>query len=255
MVNQISHLLSPAQTAGWNFVHQGDKVVLVHPLVHLRVNGSAGNGVDLDVAGSQLLCQGLCQGVDAGSVIVMRGGAVKYKAEDFDEPVVKKKLIHSEEKEIIARKAAALVEDGDCVYVDSGTTTVGMLKYLQGKRITIVSSSTELLDNLPVKNAKCILLGGEVRDDLESVLGALTEKMISDMYFDKAFIGANGYIPDGGIYTYDDREARKKVIVKDHSKAVYVLMDTSKKNKYAFSKVFDLGEAVLITEEENSEDS
>ena len=35
------------------------------------------------------------------------------------------------------------------------------------------------------KNAKCILLGGEVRDDLESVLGALTEKMISDMYFDK----------------------------------------------------------------------
>ena len=51
-----------------------------------------------------------------GSVIVMRGGAVKYKAEDFDEPVVKKKLIHSEEKEIIARKAAALVEDGDCVY-------------------------------------------------------------------------------------------------------------------------------------------
>lgn len=51
------------------------------------------------------------------------------------------------------------MEDGDCVYVDSGTTTVGMLKYLQGKRITIVSSSTELLDNLPVKNAKCILLG------------------------------------------------------------------------------------------------
>ena len=169
-----------------------------------------------------------------GSVIVMRGGAVKYKAEDFDEPVVKKKLIHSEEKEIIARKAAALVEDGDCVYVDSGTTTVGMLKYLQGK------------------NAKCILLGGEVRDDLESVLGALTEKMISDMYFDKAFIGANGYIPDGGIYTYDDREARKKVIVKDHSKVVYVLMDTSKKNKYAFSKVFDLGEAILITEEEDN---
>lgn len=102
------------------------------------------------------------------------------------------------------------MEDGDCVYVDSGTTTVGMLKYLQGKRITIVSSSTELLDNLPIKNAKCILLGGEVRDDLESVLGALTEKMISDMYFDKAFIGANGYIPDGGIYTYDDREARKR---------------------------------------------
>ncbi len=74
--------------------------------------------------------------------------------------------------------------------------------------------------------------------------------MISDMYFDKAFIGANGYIPDGGIYTYDDREARKKAIVKEHSKKTYALMDTSKKNKYAFSKVFDLSEVELITEED-----
>ncbi|MDE6897167.1 MAG: DeoR/GlpR family DNA-binding transcription regulator [Lachnospiraceae bacterium] len=186
---------------------------------------------------------------EEGSVIVMRGGAVKYKVEDFDAPVEKKKLIRSEEKEIIAKKAAALVEDGDCIYVDSGTTTSGMFRYLHGKRITIVSSSTELLNNLPIKNARCILLGGEVRDDLESVSGALTEKMISDMYFDKAFIGASGYIPDGGIYTYDTRESRKKEIVKEHSRQSYVLMDTSKRNKYAFSKAFELSEAVLITEE------
>lgn len=52
---------------------------------------------------------------EEGSVIVMRGGAVKYKVEDFDAPVEKKKLIRSEEKEIIAKKAAALVEDGDCI--------------------------------------------------------------------------------------------------------------------------------------------
>lgn len=185
-----------------------------------------------------------------GAVVVMRGGAVRYRSEDFDEPVTKKKLIHSEEKDRIARKAAALVDDGDSIYVDSGTTTVGMLRYLQGKRITIVASSTELLEHLPIKNAKCILLGGEVREDLRSVFGAQTEKMISGMYFDKAFIGANGYIEDGGIYTYDDREARKKQVVKEHSKSTYVLIDTSKKNKYAFSKVFDLNEVILITEQD-----
>lgn len=187
-----------------------------------------------------------------GAVTVMRGGAVKYKVEDFDAPVIKKKLIHSDEKERIARRAAAFVEDGDSIYVDSGTTTVGMFKYLQGKRITVVSSSTELLENLPIKNAKCILLGGEVREDLQSVMGAQTEKMISDMYFDKAFIGANGYIPDGGVYTYDDREARKKQIVKEHAKVTYILMDTSKKNKYAFSKAFELNEGILITEEDGN---
>ena len=187
---------------------------------------------------------------DDGEIIIMRGGAVKVKHGDFDEPVVRKKLIHSEAKEIIAKKAAALVQDGDCIYVDSGTTTVAMLKYLSGKNITIVCSSTQLMENMPIKGANCILLGGEVRDDLESVLGSLTEKMIMGMHFDKSFIGANGYIQDGGVYTYDIREARKKEIVKEYSKTTYVLADTSKKNKFAFSKVFELSECVLITEED-----
>jgi len=184
-----------------------------------------------------------------GEVIIMRGGAVRVKQGDFDEPVVKKKLLNSEAKETIAQKAAELVKDGEYIYIDSGTTTVAMLKYLHGKNITIVSSSTQLIENMPIKGAKCILLGGEVRDDLESVFGAVTEKMISTMYFDKAFIGGNGYVEDGGVYTYDMNEARKKEVVKDHSRVAYVLMDTSKKNKYAFSKVFDLSECILITEE------
>jgi DeoR family fructose operon transcriptional repressor len=183
-----------------------------------------------------------------GEIILLRGGAARVSNRDFDEPVVRKKLINSDAKEIIAKKAAELVQDGDCIYVDSGTTTVAMLKYLSGKNITIVSSSTQLMDYMPIKGGKCILLGGEVRDDLESVFGSLTEKMISNMYFDKAFIGANGYIEDGGIYTYDPREARKKEIVKEYSKQTYALMDTSKRNKYAFAKAFDLNECILITE-------
>lgn len=187
-----------------------------------------------------------------GEVLIMRGGAVTKVRGDFDEPVVRKKLIHSDEKKVIAKKAADLVVDGDCVYIDSGTTTVEMLNYLSGKRITIVSSSIELLDFMPIQNATCILLGGEIREDLKSVLGALTEKMLSSLYFDKAFIGANGYTEDGGIYTYDLREARKKEIVRSRSKTTYILMDTSKKNKMAFAKVFDKEDCVLITERDES---
>ena len=153
-----------------------------------------------------------------------------------------------EQKEIIARKAADLVQDGDCIYVDSGTTTISMLRYSKGKNVTVVSSSTQIIEYLPIKGVKCILLGGEVRADLASVFGALTEKMLTNMYFDKSFIGANGYVEDEGIYTYDPRESRKKEIVKENSQQVYVLMDTSKKNKRAFTKVFDFNKCVLITE-------
>ena len=183
-----------------------------------------------------------------GSVVTMRGGGVRKREERFDEPVVRKQYIHEKEKNRIAEYAVTLVRDGDVIYIDSGTTTVSMLKYLEGRRVTIVSSSTTMLKYLPMRNAKCILLGGEVSMDLESIMGAQTDKMISDMHFDKAFIGGSGFTYDGPFYTFDDREARKKDLVRQHSDETYVLMDCSKENQFAFAKVFDLSEATLITE-------
>lgn len=194
---------------------------------------------------------------EAGTVISMRGGAVKPviaeepapAAVTEEAPVVKKRLIRSAEKDLIARKAAALVSDGDVIYIDSGTTCSCMFQYLSTKDIIIVTSNYEVLDFMPMQKAKVIMLGGEISNDLHSINGPLTEKSIADMHFNKAFIGANGYIPDGGVFTHTEREARKKVLVKEHSDKNYLLMDTSKKNQYAFQKLFNVRDVELITEE------
>ena len=194
---------------------------------------------------------------EAGTVISMRGGAVKpVIAEEpapatvtEEAPVVKKRLIRSAEKDLIAKKAAALVSDGDVIYIDSGTTCSCMFQYLSTKDIIIVTSNYEVLDFMPMQKAKVIMLGGEISNDLHSINGPLTEKSIADMHFNKAFIGANGYIPDGGVFTHTEREARKKVLVKEHSDKNYLLMDTSKKNQYAFQKLFNVRDVELITEE------
>lgn len=194
---------------------------------------------------------------EAGTVISMRGGAVKPviaeepapAAVTEEAPVVKKRLIRSAEKELIAKKAAALVSDGDVIYIDSGTTCSCMFQYLSTKDIIIVTSNYEVLDFMPMQKAKVIMLGGEISNDLHSINGPLTEKSIADMHFNKAFIGANGYIPDGGVFTHTEREARKKVLVKEHSDKNYLLMDTSKKNQYAFQKLFNVRDVELITEE------
>jgi len=194
---------------------------------------------------------------EAGKVISMRGGAVKpaIRIENVPEatvdeaPVVKKRLIQSSEKDIIAAKAAEMVEPGDVIYVDSGTTCSCMFSYLSSKDIIIVTSNYEILDYMPMQKASVILLGGEISDDLHSINGPLTEKCIADMHFNKAFIGANGYIPDGGVFTHSEREARKKVLVREHSDKNYLLVDTSKKNKFAFQKLFNVRDVTLITEE------
>lgn len=183
-----------------------------------------------------------------GDVVMLRGGAVRKRATEHDIAFSKKRLINAEAKEIIGKKAASLVEDGDYLYIDSGTTPLAMVKYLDSKGITIITSNLGILDYLPIKGATCIMLGGLIKEDLGSIVGKHTERMLEEMYFDKAFIGANGYIYEGAIYTYDIRESTKKNMVKERSKKTYVLADKTKENKRAFCKVFDTDSVVIITE-------
>ncbi len=188
-----------------------------------------------------------------GQVVMLNGGAVKALApQDFDQPVERKRLEHIEAKEIIAQKASALVANGDVIYIDSGTTPIMMLKYLKARNLTIVTSSVVFPREQTSPDWKVIFLGGELLANLESVVGTLTEKQLLSMYFDKAFVGANGYTKDG-VFTYDIREARKKEIVKEQSKVTYLLADTSKDNKRCFARAFSLNECILITERDETE--
>lgn len=197
---------------------------------------------------SSTLRRDLIELENQGHISLLRGGAILYiKTEENDEPVTKKKFIHTVHKSLIAKKAASYVEDGDIIYIDSGTTTSAMFPFLRNKDINIVTSSIPNLEELKKGKHKVLFLGGEVLPTLESVVGTLTEKILSSMYFTKSFIGASAY-NDDGIFTYDIREAHKKDLVRSHSDQVFVLADTSKEGKTAFVKAFDLNEIILITE-------
>jgi len=182
-----------------------------------------------------------------GLVKLLNGGAATLQSRSYDLPVAKKSQINIEAKEIIAQKAADLVEDGDVIYIDSGTTTIIMMKFLKKKKITIVTSGLAFPRDQLTPDIKLIYLGGELLVDLESLVGTITEKQLLSMYFDKAFIGANGYC-DQGVFTFDLREARKKEIVMNQSRKAYLLVDTSKEGKRGFARAFGLEDCILITE-------
>lgn len=188
-----------------------------------------------------------------GQIKLLNGGGATLLSRSYDLPVEKKRQTNIEAKEVIAQKAAGLVDNGDVIYIDSGTTTVMMMKYLKKKKLTIVTSSLTFPREYLTPDIKLIYLGGELLADLESMVGSITEKQLLSMYFDKAFIGANGYC-DQGVFTFDLREARKKEIVKNQSQEVYLLADTSKQNKRSFARAFGLEECILITEKSEQEE-
>lgn len=187
------------------------------------------------------------------SVEALRGGAIRLKRRKVDLPVVESSKTRMDEKQVIARKAASLVQDGDIIYIDAGTTTSAMIKYLANKRITVVTSSMEVLQQLPVPGVSVVSIGGEVNMELESICGPIAEKNLSMLYFDKAFFSISAY-SDMGIFVNDIREARKKEIVKEHSFVTYILADSSKQNQWGFIRFMDSDEGILISEKDDPKD-
>lgn len=187
---------------------------------------------------------------DEGQVVLLRGGAAKMKTGSYDTPVNSRKLLNVQEKERIARCAAELVQDGEVIYVDSGSTAMRMLRHLKDKRITVVSTSATLFQEICETALQCILVGGELNIPTASIAGPLTDTTLQSMFFDRAFIGASGFDWEAGINTPDWREANKKKIVLGHSKKVYVLADHSKSGKVTMCKAFDLRDATVICDQE-----
>ena len=188
---------------------------------------------------------------EEGQIVLLRGGAVKLRTGSFDLPIQTKQLLNIEKKERIAKYAASLVNDGEVIYIDSGTTTLDMMKYLKNKKITVVTSNTQVIDTLSDSDVECIILGGDLTKNLGSIVGPITEKLLQNMFFDKSFLGASGYSLSGGINTPDVREATKKDIVRMNSKETYVLVDSSKADKTTFYKAFNLNECIIITDASN----
>jgi len=159
---------------------------------------------------------------------------------------------HSENpaKLAIAQKAAKTVSDYDVIFIDIGTTVRLMIPYITAKNVTIVTPCILVPQKyFPRDGITCILLGGQYYPSHFAVKGPITESHLEVMYFDKAYLGANGYsIQNNCAYVYDISDAHIKDLVKKHSKKTYLLAESEKENEVDFYKAFDLDNCTVINE-------
>lgn len=108
-------------------------------------------------------------------------------------PVSHKETVNVENKMLVCKEAAKKIYDGDCIYIDSGTTPVFLLPHIIDKRIKIVTASTYLIRKIPDSfKGDIYLLGGEFKKDYDMSFGPLTLQMIKQFNFDQAFFSTNG---------------------------------------------------------------
>lgn len=168
---------------------------------------------------------------NAGKLTKVFGGAVAKNNQVFSigEPTVAQKMqIYREEKQRIARYAAALIEPDDFVYLDAGTTTECILDYLTDRRVTFVTNAVAHAQRLAADGIPVILLGGQLKTSTEAVVGSQAMQMLMNYHFTKGFFGTNGITEETGFTTPDDSEAAIKKMAMQQCRERYVLADSSK---------------------------
>lgn len=139
-----------------------------------------------------------------------------------------------EEKERIGKEAASLVNDGDVIFIDSGTTTCRMVPYLSNLTdLTVITHSLSALELLQsYASIRVIVLGGELDRNARSFMADETKIPYS---FDKAFVATVGMDAEGCTNT-NLLEGRIKRYVIDHAKKSWILADHSKFSVTGFNR-------------------
>lgn len=165
-----------------------------------------------------------------GFVNRIHGGAVKRSIEEGVEiPVLNRQETHTEEKEMIAKKAASFIEDGDIVAVDASTTVLQMTKYLKNKKLTVITNSIPVtLDLVKQEGIEVILIGGYVSEGSMSLVGNFAEKVIQDYHVDKFFFSCMGVDIKRGVSEIHEAQALLKKQLIDISEQLFLLADYSK---------------------------
>jgi DeoR family transcriptional regulator, fructose operon transcriptional repressor len=179
----------------------------------------------------------------------VHGGAARLQGKLSEPSIVEKSAKNLQEKAEIAQFAAGLVEDGDCIYLDAGTTVFQMIQYLEDKDIVVVTNGLHHLDSLLERRIKTYLVGGEIKNKTRAMIGRGALVSLENYRFDKCFMGVNGIHTAYGYTTPDPEEALIKQTAIRLSREAYVLADDSKFNEISFAKIGDLHEATILTNE------
>ena len=164
----------------------------------------------------------------SGAVKRTHGGAVspsEIKALPALEDRVKTSAL---EKQAIGRATAAMIEDGESVLLDGGTTTLEVAKALVGRPIQVVTNSLPIAQVLTTNSATdLILIGGYVYPRTGVALGPHAIATMRTIRVNKAILGAGGVVADGAynsnlLLVETERQmmscGQEVIIVADHAK-------------------------------------
>lgn len=167
---------------------------------------------------------------DAGMLTRTHGGAILRTRASFELGSDQREGINLPAKEQIGRLAASLVQDGDIIVLDTGTTTLHIARYIRQRRnLTVITNDFMIAKSLEeAESIQIILLGGIVKKGYHCAIAINGRSQLETFNIDKAFMGVNALSLKQGACVADIMLAETKRSMVEHANQVIVACDHSK---------------------------
>jgi DeoR/GlpR family transcriptional regulator of sugar metabolism len=176
-----------------------------------------------------------------GAVLRSHGGAVRRLEANQDYPLRAKETLHRDEKIRIGRAAAELVQPGETIILDSGTTTAEVARHLKRikiKSLTIITNALNIAVELAdASGITLIMIGGLLRPVSCSFVGPQAEAMMNEFHADRLFLAVDGFDLENGPSTPDVLEAQLNNVMIRCAREVNVVTDFSKLGRRSVSRI------------------
>lgn len=207
---------------------------------------------------------------EEGWILRTHGGALRPEEAPAEPPIKSRMTENAQEKREIGRAAAGLVQEGQTVFLGSGSTVSEMAPHLlQMQGLTVITNSLPVVNTLARSQIELIVIGGMFRSSEQSMVGHVAEQALHEFRADQAFMGIRGiditygltsdYLPEAVTDRAVLSIASRCVIVADHSKfnrvssvylapvaGVNMIVTDAQTNKNTVAALRDAGVEVLI---------
>ena len=167
------------------------------------------------------------------------GGALPAREGALEDPTLREKeKLHRKEKLRIAEAAARLVQEGQVVILDSGTTTTAIARALRHfQNLTIVTNAVNIAAELSGTAVEVILTGGTLRKNSFSLVGPIAEETLHRLNADLLFLGVDGFDVQYGLSTPNLLEAKVNRVMVEVAKRTVAACDSSKFGRRSLSLI------------------
>ncbi|MBC7264753.1 MAG: DeoR/GlpR transcriptional regulator [Chloroflexi bacterium] len=167
---------------------------------------------------------------DEGVIRRSHGGAVVAERATPEPPIIQRMMENEEEKRRIGQAAAKLIQDGETIFLGSGTTTFEVARHLTGKKnLTVITNALNIVNLLADQpEITVVVTGGLLRHSELSMIGHITEQTLKELRANKVIMGMRAISVQDGLTsdylpeTMTDRaiiqSASEVILVADHSK-------------------------------------